>query len=70
MYEVTVGNIGCVHRGSNKKEARGVFADYKRRSRSGSGRAAGESVTLWEDTEPIDEYIGTVQDRDSTTWDC
>ena len=55
-YEVTVGNIGVVHFGDNRKEALKSFRHYRLQSLSGIGRAAHEPVTLWEDTEPALEF--------------
>ena len=57
-YEVIVGNIGTVHRGSNRAEAMKHFAEYVGQSESDCGRAAGESVTLWTDGEPSEEFAG------------
>jgi hypothetical protein len=57
-YEVTVGNIGCVHCGYDEETARRIFKEYVSMSTSGYGRAAGESVVLWENTEPIEEHQG------------
>ncbi len=61
-YEVIVGNIGTVHTGSNGKDALEAFGEYVKLSRGNYGRAAGESVTLLADEEPIKEYYGT-QDK-------
>lgn len=58
-YEVYVGNLGCVHRGSSKKEADTTYAQYVKASKSGSGRAGGEGVQLMVDGEPIKEHFGT-----------
>ena len=55
-YEVTVGNVGNVHTGSNKQSAKVVFLEYVRVSNSGVGSAGGEDVTLWKDGEPIREF--------------
>lgn len=55
-YQVIVGNIGLVHESNRCVEARGVYGEYKRQSAEGYGRAAGESVTLYKDDEPIVEY--------------
>ena len=57
-YEVIVGNIGTVHEGQSGSEAKRVFAEYKDQSKSGYGRASGESVTILEDGEPILEHFG------------
>lgn len=57
-YSVTVGNIGTVYTG-NGTEAKRVFAEYREQSATNYGRAAGESVVLWKDNEPVKEYIGS-----------
>lgn len=56
IYEVYVNNIGRVHTGNNPVEANKHYGDYKRQSKSGQGRAAGEEVTLWVDGEPTRTY--------------
>jgi hypothetical protein len=61
MYEVIVGNIGRVFKGSHYPDAIQTFKDYKQQSKENLGRAAGEPVTLLEDGEPINEYEGTLQ---------
>ena len=53
-YQVIVGNIGEVYDGDNKAEARESYREYYAQSREGYGRAAGESVTLMVDNEPIE----------------
>ena len=55
-YEVIVGNIGSVYRGSDNAEALSVFEEYSSQSRQGYGRASGEPVTLMADGEPKEEY--------------
>jgi len=56
FYEVLVGNIGAVHKGSSKAKALSVYNTYVRQSKSGIGRAGGEEVTLWKDGDIIKEY--------------
>lgn len=58
-YEVVVSNIGTVHKGENNVQARHEFNVCVTSSKQGFGRIAGESVTLFEDGEPIKEYQGT-----------
>ena len=53
-----VGNLGQVFEGPNEIKAREAFKEYKGQSESDYGRAAGESVTLMRDGEPIQEHIG------------
>lgn len=57
-YEVVVGNIGQVHVSRNKRHAQEAYRDYVKMSRDDEGRAAGESVTLMADGEPVEEYVG------------
>lgn len=54
--EVYVGNIGCVYSGRDEAETQRVMGEYIRQSRTGYGRAAGESVTLFVDGEIEFEY--------------
>jgi hypothetical protein len=67
-YEVVVGNIGTVHRGTNLRDARFHARSYVDQSKSGRGRAAEESVTVLRvtgsDVEIIDEYIGPQAEQD------
>ena len=58
MFEVLVGNIGRVYHGGLHRDALDVFTTYKKQSKQNIGRAAGESVTLMEDGEPILEHVG------------
>lgn len=50
-YEVVVGNIGSVYKGTDKDEAGRVFDEYRDQSKSGVGRAGNESVTLFDNNE-------------------
>ena len=59
-WRVTVGNIGEVSAGASEAESRLTFAEYAQQSRQDYGRAAGESVTLCKDDEPILTWHGTV----------
>ncbi len=56
-YEVIVGNIGSVHQGCNLKVAERKYRAYVKDSKSGIGRAGNESVVLFNNAEPIIEYI-------------
>lgn len=58
-YEVIVGNIGTVYSGNIIAEATRKYTTYVQQSRSGRGRAGGESVILMKDGEPIKEHFGT-----------
>lgn len=55
-YEVIVGNIGTVHSGSNKSEALKHWREYVRQSKTGTGRAGHEPVTLMIDGEPDSKH--------------
>jgi len=57
-YVVNVGNIGNIDCES-KEDALKTYNEYVQQSKSGYGRASGESVILLEDGEPIKEYFGT-----------
>ena len=59
-YEVVVGNIGTVYRGTDQDEAGRRFRSYVQDSRNGYGRVAGEPVTLFKDGEIVEEIEGTV----------
>jgi hypothetical protein len=61
-YEVIVGNIGTVYSGSNHLEATRTWASYVKDSKSGGGRADGESVTLMKNGEIEREHIGHNED--------
>ena len=62
--EVVVGNVGAVYSGSEPEEAQRVFDAYVAISRSGVGRAGGESVTLWRGGEPAAEHVGSIDQRE------
>ena len=56
LYEVIVGNIGCVYSGPDESAALQAYHTYVRDSKNQYGRAAGESVTLLEDGDIIKEH--------------
>lgn len=58
MYEVIVGNIGSVYHGSSSEHAWEVYRTYVELSQQGSGRAAGEDVTLWNNDEIEASHTG------------
>jgi hypothetical protein len=60
-YAVLVGNIGTAHTGNNRAQAIKEYREWKAISESNRGRAAGESVTLYCDGEPILEHLGTME---------
>lgn len=64
MYEVFVGNIGRVLETDNYEEAMAAFSEYVDQSESEYGHAAGESVTLFADGEPVEEYEGVMTGED------
>lgn len=55
-YEVIVSNWGCVYSGPTTDTANAYFEDYVNVSKTGKGRAGGESVILMCDGEPVREY--------------
>lgn len=55
-HTVTVGNIGIVYNGPDKKEARNTFIKYKLDSREGVGRGACEDVNWIVDGELKESY--------------
>jgi hypothetical protein len=59
-FEVICGNVGSVYSGNSRMAAKSTFNTYVDHSSSGYGRAAGESVTLFEDDEILDEHVGSV----------
>lgn len=59
-YEVIVGNIGTVYRGSDSHLAYLEFYEFARLSKDGYGWAAGEPVTLLEDGEIIKEHASVL----------
>lgn len=64
-YTVLVGNIGQVHEGQSRDEARKRYDEYVVQSNSGIGRAGHEQVTLFEDGEPIAEHDPDEQEEES-----
>lgn len=54
--EVIVSNIGTVYSGYNAVNALDTYQLYQSLSAHNDGRAGGETVTLWQDGKPIDEY--------------
>lgn len=56
IYSVVVSNLGTVHRGPSKTTAMVEFDEYVAVSKAKHGRASGESVTLFQDNEPLKEY--------------
>lgn len=47
-YEVIVGNIGNVLQTNSYKEAKDTYNEYVQQSKENYGRAAGETVTLFD----------------------
>ena len=66
-YAVTVGNIGIVHHESDDyDESKKVYDEYVDISNNDkTSRAYEESVVLWGDDEPIEEYTGPQTLRES-----
>lgn len=55
IYSVNVGNIGNIEV-SSLKEAKDTYKEYVEQSKSGYGRASGESVCIFKNGELMDEY--------------
>lgn len=66
VYRVTVGNIGEAYAGNSAAEARDAFDHYKAQSLANEGRAAAETVTLWEHGHPVREIVPIVYDLELT----
>jgi len=60
QYQVIVGNVGTVYDGDDKQKACDDYLEYVHISKYGTGRAAGETVTMMVDDEPENEFIGLV----------
>lgn len=61
-YEVIVGNIGTVYSGNSKTEAERHYREYVSQSKTGRGRAGGESVALMCEGEILKEHLGNLGD--------
>lgn len=59
-FELIVGNIGTVYSGNSRTEVDKYFAEYVQQSKSGIGRASGENVTLMQNDEPVNEFVGAL----------
>jgi hypothetical protein len=57
QYTVVVGNVGTMDY-TSKKLAMDRYTTYITNSKRNETRAAGESVTLLQDGEPIMEHVG------------
>lgn len=55
-YQVVVGNVGTVYDGDDIAQATSDYEDYVEFSKHDAGRASKETVTLFADAEPIEEY--------------
>ena len=60
-YEVVVGNIGTVYSGPSQVKAAADHKEYVDQSRTGYGRASGESVTTFIDGEIFEHYEGNTE---------
>lgn len=66
-FEVWVGNIGCVYCGPRYKEALVAYHEYRRQSKAGYGKAAGEPVTWLRNGEIEHEHIPAEAPENPTT---
>jgi len=62
MFEVIVGNIGAVYRGTNGFDATVAYNRYVGVSKRGEGRAAGESVIMMRGGEIVREHAGAASE--------
>lgn len=63
MFQVVVGNIGTVINTSDKAKAQHAFNEYVSQSKSGVGRAGGETITLFQDDEILMEHVGSLDNE-------
>lgn len=63
IFKVVVGNVGTMEY-TSKKLAMDCYTTYVTMSVKHITRAAGESVTLFQDDEIIKEHIGAVDMQD------
>lgn len=65
-FEVIVGNIGTVYSGNDYDLACSKFHSYVKQAKAHHGRAAGEDVTMLDDSEVRLSHVGymTKQDAD------
>lgn len=68
-YSVVVGNIGTVCDHECYDNAYDTYRRYVKQSKENSGRAAGESVTLFHGEEIAEEYEGTLSADSEDTED-
>ena len=57
-HTVVVGNIGNVVIDGRWKDADEAYREYRRQSKEGYGRAAGEDVVWFKDGEIYMEFVG------------
>lgn len=65
IFEVYVTNIGCVCETDSEETAKKAFNAYAQLSTESCGRAAGETVSLLEDYDIVDEFTGALQAGES-----
>ena len=64
-HQVICGNIGTVYAGTNEGLARAAFRSYCAMSKTGRGRAAGESVAWLCDDDIREECEGDQDQREA-----
>ena len=57
-YEIIVGNIGTVYRGTSRLEAFRIYHAYVELSKTDTGRGGDEPVTMMRDGDIAKEYEG------------
>ena len=62
-FQVLVGNIGHVYDGNNFMQASSKYTAYVKASKSNTGRAAGEPVTMFHNGDIRCEYFGKLEEE-------
>lgn len=66
QYQVVVGNVGVVYEGTNGFTANVEYNQYVAISKTGKGKAGGETVTMIKNQEIHKEFIGAVESQEIT----
>lgn len=57
-WQVIVDNVGTVYDGTDETVARKSYNDYVTISKAGHGRAGGKNVSLFDDSDVVEEHRG------------
>lgn len=66
LWEVYVGNVGNVYRGSSEEDARREWEEYVEISKSDQGRAGGEEVNLFRGGDLVETYSPPMEELPPT----